>query len=136
MELSRGREGGVHDLVGNPVPGEIEEAHVLARVADLARHRLQTAGRALEGGGEVDHRNGAGRLLHALHSHGLEDAHDAFSSRLRSSSASTRKRVAEASAAVSPGYSRVKISRISSTGTSADEPWSAMYSMWRRPATS
>ena len=75
VELARSFEGGLHCRGGDAVAGEVEEAHALARLPHLGRHRVEAAGLAQKCGREVDHGNGPGRFLEILDRHGLEDVH-------------------------------------------------------------
>ena len=75
VELARGREGRVDDLLRHAVAGQVEEAHLLARAPDLRGHGLEPAGVPPERRPEVDDRDGPRGFLDVLHRHGLEDVH-------------------------------------------------------------
>ena len=66
MELARGLEGGVDDLLRNAVTGQVEEADVLAGMPDLRRHGVESAGVSPESRPEVDHRDRPRRFLEIL----------------------------------------------------------------------
>jgi len=77
VELARGGEGRVHHRVRDAVPGQVEEAHGLAGLLDLARDGLEARRVAgSERGGEIDDRDVPRGLFDVLHRQGLEDVHD------------------------------------------------------------
>ena len=66
VELARGRERRVDQILGHAVTGEVEEAHLLARAANLPGHALESAGLAPERGPEVDDRDRPRRRLESF----------------------------------------------------------------------
>ena len=67
VELARGLERVVDDVLGHAVTGHVEEADALAGVPDCRRNGGKSVPLVVEGRPEVDHRNRTRRFLDAPH---------------------------------------------------------------------